>query len=620
MDYRQALTHNQQKVVQHREGPALVIAGPGSGKTHAITYRVAYMIEHGIAPWNILLLTFTKKAAKEMLNRVKNLVGDDAQKVYGGTFHSVAARALFKHSEQLGYAGQISILDQGDAIELVGSLRKQFNTTVPLPSSRKIQSVFSRSVNTQTNLCHLIAQSPDFNDCQSAVVALMQQYRLEKQRMNLVDFDDLLVEFRRLLQEYANLRTVYSNRHKYIIIDEYQDTNRIQADIALALASQHQNLLVVGDDCQSIYGFRGADIRNILTFTEMFPDAAVYQLTENFRSHPPIVSVANALIAKAEEKLEKTLTSVSTDMSIRPEVVPCSSQMGQAEYVAQQIKKYHEKGIPYDEIAVLYRNGYHANLLDMFLTTRRIPYIKVGGVKLTESVHIKDILSFLRVRANPRDKISWQRVLRMCPGVGEKTAEKTLKVIEQTEDVVSALAILDGKQKYKVSLRELGKFLHTLDITISAKDLLTLTWEYYEPIFEEKFESSTFEYRRFGIEHLLAFAETEEYTTLTGFLAEFVLSAEQTKQKQEYSVTLTTIHSAKGLEFSVVFIIECIEGALPSYRAENIEEELRLLYVAVTRAKHHLIVTYPETIMRNGKSEDAEASRFLAGLPYVGVG
>lgn len=644
LDYKKALTGAQYKIVQHREGPALVIAGPGSGKTHTMTYRVAYLIEHGVKPWQILLLTFTKKAAREMLGRVEGLAGDAAQKVQGGTFHSFAARTLFKHYDRLGYTDQITILGQGDAVELVGTFRqeaaKALGKGVKLPVSAKFLSLFSRAVNKQVNIQDILPEFPDFDECQSVAIEMFFAYQAAKREMNLLDYDDLLTDLRRLLQENPGLRKLYGTKYQYIIIDEYQDTNIIQADIALALASIHQNLVVVGDDCQSIYEFRGANIRNILTFTEAFPEAVVYQLTENFRSYPPIVEVANALIGKAEEKLDKVLIAVSQETSIHPKVFSFDSQMGQAEWVVGEIQRYRRSGVPLEEIAVLYRNGYHANLLDVFLTARNIPYVKIGGVKLTESMHVKDLLSFLKVRVNPKDKLSWKRVLTMVPGVGAKTAHKTIEYLEQASadgtDMAAALAELSGKQKYKGPLREVGDFLLTLEmgpervhdsriqrtdgqpIHSPVRELLEAVWEHYQPIFEEKFDLGEYEYRKFGIEHLLTYADG--FSSPSTFLAEFDLSEEQEKGTDKKNVlTLSTIHSAKGCEWRVVFIIECIEGALPSYRAENIEEELRLLYVATTRAKHHLTITYPQTIMMRGDWEETEPSRFLAGLPYVGV-
>lgn len=636
IDYTKDLNRRQFQAVQHTQGPALIIAGPGSGKTHTMTYRVAYLIEQGVKPWQILLLTFTKKAAKEMLTRVVNLIGESGNKVQGGTFHSFAAKILFKHYDLLGYIDQISILGSGDQTELVGILRNEakkeyleqwnmLNGDPPkLPDSAKFVSVFSSAVNRQKTIQDVLPEFPAFDACRDIAVKMFFQYQDAKRDMNLLDYDDLLIELRRLLQENPYLRKMYGTKFQYIIIDEYQDTNIIQADIALQLASVHQNLVVVGDDCQSIYAFRGANIQNILTFTDAFPQAKIFHLTENYRSTPAIVEVANALIDKAEEKLEKELIAVSQDLSITPKLYSFTDQMSQAEWVVGEIQRHHRTGVPYEDIAVLYRNGYHANLLDVFLTSRNIPYVKIGGVKLTESAHVKDLLAFLNVRVNTKDKISWRRLLTLFPGVGQKTAEKIMS--EGSDDMANALTTLTGKQKYKESLRKLGEFLLTVKPKTDRKeghsavrDMAEQVWEYYNPIFEQKFDAGEHEYRKFGIDHVLSYAENFE--SLPAFLAEFVLSEEQEDTTGKKDVlTLSTIHSAKGCEWKVVFIIECIEGALPSYRAENIEEELRLLYVAATRAKQHLIVTYPEKVMVRGEYEETEPSRFLQGLPYIGIG
>lgn len=641
IDYTQHLNRRQFQAVQHTTGPALIIAGPGSGKTHTMVYRVAYLIEQGVKPWNILLLTFTKKAAKEMLGRVVHLVGEIGNKVQGGTFHSFAAKILFKHYDRLGYTDQISILGTSDQTELVGILRNEAkedyldqwnmaNGQPPkLPNSAKFVSVFSAAVNKQKNIQDVLPEFSEFDDCRDVAVKMFFQYQDAKRDMNVLDYDDLLIELRRLFQENPSLKTLYGNKFQYIIIDEYQDTNIIQADIALQLASIHQNLVVVGDDCQSIYAFRGANIQNILTFTDAFPHAKIFHLTENYRSTPAIVEVANALIDKAEEKLEKELIAVSQERSVTPKIHSFPDQMSQAEWVVSEIQRHHRAGIPYEDIAVLYRNGYHANLLDMFLASRNIPYVKIGGVKLTESAHVKDLLAFLTVRVNPKDKISWRRLLTMFPGVGQKTAEKIIIEMEKSEEangMANILATLSGKQKYKKSLRTLGDCLLTLNVLETDKKenhspvrkVAEQAWEYYKPLFEAKFDQGEHEYRKFGIDHVLSYAENFE--SLPAFLAEFVLSEEQENLREKGDVlTLSTIHSAKGCEWKVVILIEAIEGAIPSYRAENIQEELRLFYVAVTRAKRYLFVTYPERVMVRGEYEDTEPSRFLQGLPYIGV-
>lgn len=620
------LTAAQQHIVNHQKHAALVIAGPGSGKTHVITWRVVRLIEQHIPPERILLLTFTKKAAGEMLRRVSEQVGQAAERVAGGTFHSFAQKMVRRHYERLGFDQRPTIISTGDASDIIGLLREQaskkFSCEGSLPNKSELQKLFSKAINMQESVADVLQGKTGTVGNVQPIIWIGEQFQEEKHRQHVIDFDDMLVLCARLLRESSALRKAVSMRHEYILVDEYQDTNHLQYEIINSLTDAHDNIMVVGDDCQSIYAFRGANIENILTFTARFSEAAVYHLTENFRSVPAIVRTINAIIPKIEKKLEKTLLPVLQESKILPQVTGYHSAFEQAESVVADVCKKHDAGLEWEDMAILYRNSYQSNILEPFLVGNSVPFVKVGGTQITESEHGRDILSILRVRLNPLDLMAWSRVLQLIPGIGPKTVGKIVGEAErrrgQGEDIATQLASLPGSRSWSQPVRGLGEALEQMGPMFSPGRLFRMAWEWYRPYFLKKFDAENRGFRELGVSYLQMAAE--HHITLESFLAELYVSAEDESAARDQAgkLVLTTMHSSKGREWDQVYIIDVIRGIHPSKRAESIDEELRLFYVACSRAKFLLNVSYPLNRKLGDTWEPSVMSPFLEGLPYIG--
>src|SRR5256714_1101862 len=424
------------------DGPLLVIAGAGSGKTRALTYRVSRLIEDGVDPNDILLVTFTNKASREMLSRVEQLVTVDTRRIWGGTFHSIGNRLLRRHAEAIGYRSSFTILDGEDSKEMMESaisslgiktLEKRF------PKGDVLLDIYSFLINTRTPLeLHLEQNYPHFAIYRDEIVNVFRRYKERKREANAMDFDDLLVNWKLLLEEHPEIAEPLKRKFRYLLVDEYQDTNKLQADIIDAMASVRRNVMVVGDDAQSIYSFRGASFENILTFPLRFPDTKIYKLETNYRSTRQILNLANASIAANRFQFQKELQAVRGD-GPDPAVVGVDDVFEQASFVAQRILELRDEGEKLSDIAVLYRSHYQSLELQMELSRRLIPYEIRSGVRFFEQAHLKDVIAYLKIITNPRDELSWKRVLKLYPKVGEKTAAEVWTTISAAPDPLEYL-------------------------------------------------------------------------------------------------------------------------------------------------------------------------------------
>src|SRR5438034_2181839 len=439
--YDEELNPEQLEVVMASEGPLLVIAGAGSGKTRTLTYRVSRLIEDGVDPQDILLLTFTNKAAREMLSRVEQLVTIDTRRIWGGTFHSIGNRLLRRYAEAIGYRSNFSILDDEDAKEMMDSSISSLGIKTlerRFPKGDVLLDIYSFLINTRTPLeLHLEENYPHFAIYREEIVNVFRRYKDRKRDANAMDFDDLLVNWKLLLEEHADIAEVLKRRFRYLLVDEYQDTNKLQAEIVDGMAALRRNVMVVGDDAQSIYSFRGASFENIITFPMRFPDAVIYKLETNYRSTPQILQLANSAIVHNRFQFQKELRAVRGD-GPEPAVVGVDDVFEQASFVAQRILELRDEGEKLNDIAVLYRSHYQSLELQMELSRRLIPYEIRSGVRFFEQAHIKDVIAYLKIMTNARDELSWKRVLKLYPKIGEKTASEVWGRISQARDPLDA--------------------------------------------------------------------------------------------------------------------------------------------------------------------------------------
>jgi DNA helicase-2/ATP-dependent DNA helicase PcrA len=622
IDYRAALNSQQLAAVTAGEGPSLVIAGAGSGKTRTLVYRVAYLIDSGIDPSNILLLTFTRKSAQEMLARVGDLIGARSQRVCGGTFHSVANLLLRRYGRSIGVEPGFTILDRGDAEDLIALMRAQLGLNEKdkrFPRKGTIMEMLSKCENTLRSLDEIILDEfGHFADHIEDLGRLQKAYQAAKRQKQLLDYDDLLVMLRQLLLLDEVARTTISRQYRYILVDEYQDTNRLQAEVIRQLASTHNNVMVVGDDSQSIYGFRGATFKNIMEFPTLFPGTTMYKLEENYRSTQPILNLANCIIDEAAEKYTKRLFTRKIDGPL-PALVEAAGENTQSRFIAQKILELREEGVPLSEVAVLFRSSFHSFDLEIELSRKGLPFIKRGGVKFIETAHVKDLLAHVRVIANPLDTVSWHRVLMLVEGVGPKKAQDLMATLVKSDKPVQTLREVTGRSS--VGLKNLANTLESLSGSedLRPAHLVGHAYEYYLPILKEQYDDYPKRIR--DLDHLQTIAEG--YPGVDEFLADLALEPPDgsavgvdAPDRDDERMVLSTIHSAKGLEWQCVFVIWVVDGRFPSVYSfvadDELEEERRLFYVAVTRAKRHLFLTYPINVFDKGSGMLlSKPSRFL---------
>ncbi|OGH91855.1 MAG: hypothetical protein A2534_05335 [Candidatus Magasanikbacteria bacterium RIFOXYD2_FULL_39_9] len=608
IDFVKELNQEQLEVVLHGDGPCLVLAGAGSGKTRVITYRVAYLLEQGVDPENILLVTFTNKAADEMIRRVQSLTNSPKRLPWAGTFHHIAYRILKIYAAILGYKSNFSVLDSDDSETILKLCAKPFKSDTgrtKFPSARVLQSIISFARNSETTVEDVLdLKYPQWMVFADQIKSVAHEYEVKKKEANAMDFDDLLVNFCNLLNHEQALKK-YSQQFKYILVDEYQDTNKIQSSIIKKLASAHGNMLVVGDDAQSIYSFRAADIANILQFEKEFPNAKVFKLETNYRSTAEILDVANDVIVNNTKQYKKQLKTV-LENGEKPTLHPQMDQSNEAEFVTGKILELLDKGTPANEIAVLFRAAHHSQLLEMELVKAGIIYDYRGGLRFFERAHVKDVLAYLRILNNLTDTAAWMRVLMHEEGIGAVAASKiteALKKATNVEDVkIIGQEILGEKAKngWNNFVRIWESMLGKSRTDTSGLIQSVINSPYKDYLEGEYIDSRD---RLEDIAQLQVFAE--KYNELEQFLAEATLQegfgggkgGNQNRESSGPKVVLSTIHQAKGLEWAAVFIINLASGAFPNDRAlhENngLEEERRLLYVAITRAKKHLHLTYP---------------------------
>ena len=626
--YEDELNPEQLQVVMHPGGPMLVLAGAGTGKTRTLVYRVCRLIEDGVPPGRILLLTFTNKAAKEMLDRVGQLVERGAGRVMGGTFHSVGHRILRRYAERLGYSPRFSILDREDAAEVMGAALAEVAPESPrqrLPRPPLLVDLYSFVINTGRELDEVLQmRAPQYLAQLDLITGVFRRYLERKREGQLMDFDDLLLNWLILLTRHPEARRELHQRFEHILVDEYQDTNRLQADIVDAMLGPARNLMVVGDDAQSIYAFRGADFSNILGFPERHPDCTVFRLETNYRSVPAILELANASILNNRNQFHKELRPVRGGEE-RPARVTVPTPEHQASWVADTILELREEGIPLEEMAVLYRNHNHSLDLQVELTRRNIPFRVRSGLRFFEQRHVKDVLAHLRFVDNPLDEVAFSRMAKLRDGIGDRVAARLFEAVRGAEGVERLLALDPAAAGLSRRARGPVEGLKRLLLELSGPRLLGQPGEairrvvelFYREYARARFDNAGS--RLDDLEQLALFADG--YPDVSAFLAEVTLFNELSGEDvvaglPEEMLTLSTVHQAKGLEWRVVFIIWLAEDRFPSARAEDMEEERRLFYVAVTRAKDLLYLVHPE-IARDRYRVDVllDPSLFLSEIP-----
>ena len=643
-DFSAELNADQLAAATHGEGPLLIVAGAGSGKTRTLVYRVAHLVDRGVRPERILLLTFTRRAAHEMLSRAERLIGSASRNVQGGTFHATAHRLLRRFGPAAGLPKDFSIMDQGDSADLMQISRAALGLGAGakrFPKKETLHHVYSRHVNTGIAMEDIVRDEyPRFIEYIPDFTRLYADYTLRKQERNLVDYDDLLLLWAMLLEASPEIEADIAGLYDHILVDEYQDTNALQARILRGMARAHSNVTVVGDDAQSIYSFRGATIRNILEFPTQFPGTRVVTLDRNYRSTPQILGTSNTLIEHAGERFAKTLWTERAAAEL-PLLVTARDEPQQTRYVVDRILELHEEGIALGNIAVLFRAGYMSADLEIELANRKIPFEKWGGLKFLEAAHVKDVLAFLRVLENPRDEVSWYRLLLLLPGIGEATARAAMEALAAAAWNSAAFGGYVPPPRARAAHASLVALLSTLR-TAPELDQASVAREIgqvrtmYDAIVRDRYDRP--EPRLADLDQLQTIAAGfPDRTTFLSALALEPPSATQdfagvSADSEGDSLVLSTVHSAKGKEWDAVFVISAVDGLFPSTRAlgsdEEMEEERRLMYVAMTRARNHLSIVHPLSSYGSRRGADyslTQLSRFIdqsvrATMQHVALG
>lgn len=627
-DLAAELNAEQGAAATHGDGPLLIIAGAGTGKTRTLVYRVAHLIEVGVRPERILLLTFTRRAAHEMISRAERLVGSTSTRVHGGTFHATGHRLLRHFGPDAGLPRDFSIMDQGDAEDLMqlaranlgfGKQEKRF------PKKETLHYIYSRHLNTERPVEDLLEQEyPQFKEFARDVVRIYAEYTSRKAERNLVDYDDLLLFWALMLEQSPALADKIAGLYDHILVDEYQDTNLLQARILRGMCRAHQNITVVGDDAQSVYSFRGASFRNILDFPRQFAGTRVVALEQNYRSTQPILDVTNTLISRALERFTKSLWTqrIGTEA---PWLVTARDEQQQTRFVVDRLLELHEEGTPLREIAILVRAAYMSADLEIELSNRKIPFEKWGGLKFLEAAHVKDVLAFLRVLENPRDEVSWYRILMLMPGIGDVTARAMMESMAERSWDPNAFAQFTPPARAAEAHRNLAGLLRRLRAAKQREggigDEIDEIRRLYDTILGERYDHT--EPRLADLDQLRVVAAG--YPDRSTFLAALALEPPANTQdlaggaeSDDDALVISTVHSAKGKEWDAVFVIWAVDGWFPSSRSledeEQLEEERRLMYVAMTRARNHLAVTYPLNVYATRRGADYsidQLSRFI---------
>lgn len=609
VNYINALNPAQLAAVLITEKPVLVIAGAGSGKTRVIVHRVSYLIEKGVDAQSILLLTFTRKASREMLERVEMLLQDKrVGNVTGGTFHSFAAFILRKYSNLLNLPPNFTIIDAGDSEDIIDLIRTElkFNTKdKKFPKRSRINDIISYSRNKNTTISSIVHQQyTGLIDYIPDIEMICNGYSRYKALCKILDFDDLMEVLRDSLRDNVRFRENLQNHYQYVMVDEFQDTNIVQKEIVDFISEKHRRIMVVGDDSQSIYAFRGANYENILRFPATYPECIVVKIEENYRSNQKILDFTNSIIDNAKIGYKKKLFTKNFRQS-PPVIKRVYGQQEEAEFIVDRIMELIEQNVPLNEIAVLNRADWHNRYIQAEMSKRGIPYVVVGGFRFNERMHIKDIISYLRITYNPADAVAWHRILKYIGGVGQVTAVSLINDFRNSDDPFSFETF--KQRKFYSELLLLGNMLSKAsqsEYTLTQK--IEVIKDYYAPILKAR--EDDYLIRMQDVDVLIDLSR--KYKDLDRFLSDFALDppskrvADQTKPlidegEENGKVTISTVHSAKGLEWYAVFIPHALEGMFPSNRATNIEEmeeERRLFYVACSRAKEELYITFPRSI------------------------
>lgn len=625
IDYQSLLNSEQLKAVMHNNGPALLIAGAGTGKTRTLIYRVARLVESGINPDEILLLTFTRRSAHEMIRRASQLLDERCRFVEGGTFHFYCSKILHRYASKLGYPENFTIIDASDSMDAINLVRSRMNipkSKSRFPKKSTLYSIFSSSVNKQRTIHDTVEEEyPQFLQHVEIIEEIYNNYQSYKEINFVMDFDDLLVKTLHMLQDYEDIRFEAASKHKHVMVDEYQDTNALQAELTGLFSSVHNNVMAVGDDAQSIYSFRGADHKNMLRFPELFEGTELIKLEENYRSTQRILDVANRVLEEAEEKFDKKLYTNNEEGDL-PGLVKAANMNDQSRFITQMILNLREQGYELNDTAVLFRNGRDSFDLEVMLNKKEIPYIKFGGQKFTEAAHVKDVLAHLRILLNPKDTISWNRILMLIDGIGPKTAEELFSWAHSGGNPYQPQQAPNVSESYKAQLKALGELFTRLNqLSGSVTEQLQAVVEYYAVFCKKRFDDHP--KRMKDLETFVDISGT--YQSLVTLIEEIALdpieaTAIETErsERDEPPLILSTIHSAKGLEWRTVFLIQCLDGIIPSGYAiddpEQMDEEVRLLYVAVTRAKEQLFLTYPALFQSRYGDYFSNPSRFIDGI------
>jgi DNA helicase II / ATP-dependent DNA helicase PcrA len=635
IDYRAELNDQQYAAVTSGPGPALVLAGAGSGKTRTLTYRVAWLLDNGVEPQSILLLTFTNKAAREMLTRVQSLVPLETTAIWGGTFHSIGNRLLRKHALEIGFRPGYSIMDREDQEDLLSAVvaSEEVDTTqVRFPTGEVLGDIYSLALNTDRPISQVIAERyRRFLPLTNQIEWIQKRYEERKRAANAMDFDDLLVKIVELFKTKPDIAEFYQRYFQFILVDEYQDTNRLQSEFIDVLAAHHQSVMVVGDDAQSIYSWRGANYQNILDFPKRYPSAAIHKIETNYRSVPEVLQVANAAIRPNARQFSKVLRPDRKETDLKPALVPLLDNNQQAVFVAQRILELRDEGVDLEEIAVLYRSHFQSLEVQLALTRAGIPYSITSGLRFFEQAHIKDVAAFMKFVTNPSDEVAFKRMVRLLPGIAARSAEKLWEQINlaPSENRKTFGAWLEVGRAPTKSQRAWEQLRHTLDEIAPDKQPVppsSMIHSILEAVYDDYLKSkyANHEQRRDDLTALenfsRGFKEPVEFLSQLSLMATGETEQLSTQDEDRERVTLSTVHQAKGLEWQAVFIVWLTDGMFPSARSlesnENVEEERRLFYVAITRAKDQLYFLYP-SIWPNGNLDQRvqRPSRFLGEIP-----
>ena len=598
IDYKKHLNEEQYTVVTKADGPCLVIAGAGAGKTRVLTYRICYLLEQGIRPESILLTTFTNKASREMTERIAKTIGFYPKGLLAGTFHHVANRVLRKHGKEMGLSEQFTILDSEDSLRLIKKLVRELGSEdEDSVAPGKIKQIISLAANKIENIRDVVnVNFPQFCHYTARIENISAKYQKSKKALNYMDYDDLMLSFLKLLKNHPIGETL-SRQFKYILVDEYHDTNKLQSLILYKLSKTHRNILVVGDDAQSIYSFRGATINNILQFSKIYPGADVFYLRTNYRSTPEILGLANNIISHNRIQFKKKLVSVR-NTGIKPVLVRCLDAKEEAAFISQRIPQLVGAGISPTEIGILFRSRYQAAELEIALNKKGIPYVLRGGLRFFEQAHIKDVVAYFRICENFEDEIAWTRLLAMCEGVGKKTIQKLLDLISKSKNIEQFNKNIQSIKLYANTSNRVKKLTDVLEKISSSQDSAQTIDLVLKSGYDEYLESHYRDAVERGEDLDVLKEISNSYETAHDFLAEVSLQ-ENFKGEQsprDKNIVLSTIHQAKGLEWQIVFIIGVCSNHFPhplsTMDIASLEEERRILYVAATRAKEDLYISY----------------------------